>query len=74
MGYIEELLAALLTLDIALAYHPHRDKDAVVRKTARRLRGKQTGKGREYIMLLIAAPHPHQALVSLHTQLEVLRP
>ena len=72
MSYMLALLDAVLILDIALAYHPTRNKDGVVRKTARRLLHKQTGLGHTYLAKVIASPHPHQALERLHIALEEL--
>jgi hypothetical protein len=71
MTYIPALLDALLTLNLALAIHPTRDKDAVVRKTARRLKCKQEGMGKEYLTLLIASKSPYKHLVKLQTQLSI---
>jgi len=73
MTYIQPLLSALLTLDLALAYHPHKDKNGVVRKTARRLLLKQEGQGREYLQLLIATKTPYLALMALNKKLGELR-
>lgn len=70
--YILPLLSALLTLDIALAYHAHKNKNGVVRKTARRLATKQQGSGKEYLQLLIASKTPYLALMSLQRELACL--
>jgi len=68
-SYIPPLLSALLTLDIALAYHAHKNKNGVVRKTARRLVMKQEGQGKEYLQLLIASKTPYLALMTLNKRL-----
>lgn len=73
-NYIPPLLSALLTLDIALVYHAHRNKNGVVRKTARRLVNKQEDQGKEYLQLLIASKTPYLALMTLNRELSKLRP
>tara|TARA_R110002153_G_scaffold274311_1_gene448377 strand:+ start:82 stop:309 length:228 start_codon:yes stop_codon:yes gene_type:complete len=72
-SYIPPLLSALTTLDIALAYHKHKNKNGIVRKTARRLANKQEGKGKEYLQLLIASRNPYLALMTLNKALGELK-
>jgi c-di-GMP-binding flagellar brake protein YcgR len=71
--YIPALLSALLTLELALAIHPQRNQDAVVRKTARRLRDQQTATGREYLQLLIVSKAPYASLQKLQARLQTLK-
>ena len=73
-AYIPSLLSALTTLDIALAYHQGKNKNDVVRKTARRLANKQELQGKEYLQLLIASKNPYLALMTLQRELSKLRP
>jgi hypothetical protein len=71
--YILPLLDALLTLDLALAFHPHKDKDGVVRKTGRRLLLKQHGMGKDYLRSLVASKTPYASLCALNKKLGELR-
>lgn len=69
MDYIPKLLSALRTIQLALAFHPHKNKDGVVRKTARRLLAKQEATGEEYLRLLISAKEPYNHFKKLENKL-----
>jgi hypothetical protein len=72
-NYVPTFLDAMLTLDIAVHYHHHKNKDGVVRKTARRLVLKQSHTGKHYLQLLIASQHPYAAFTSLQERLDELK-
>jgi len=72
-NYVPAFLDTMLTLAIAVHYHHHKNKDGIIRKTARRLVLKQSHIGKQYLQLLITSQHPYAAFTSLQERLDELR-